>query len=172
MKPSPLPSQETLRELLDYTQEGQLLWKHTDRQKKAGATAGNVHPDGYRKIRCNGRLYPAHRLVFQWHHGNCPEMLDHINRNRDDNRIENLREATAFQNHHNIQGWSKSGHKNISITPSGTYRVGVQANGCEHRKTFKTLEEAVPYANQLRNQLHGSFAFSGSGTTQGRTCDS
>ena len=76
------------------------------------------------------------------------------------------------QNAANAPIRASTGVKNISMTPNNTYQVAIQKNFVTYRKIFKTLEEAIPYANQLRNQLHGSFAFSGSGTTQGGTCDS
>jgi len=161
MNPRPLPSQKILQELFDYDPQGFLRWKHTARAKKAGAIAGCVHPDGYRKIGVNGVKYPAHRLVFQWHYGTCPKSLDHVNRDRDDNRIENLREADPSQSVWNRDGWSASGHKNIEVTPSGTYRAKISFHGQLFRKTFKTLEEAIAYATNQREQLHGDFATHG-----------
>jgi hypothetical protein len=53
---------------------------------------------GYWVIGIAGKLYKAHRLAWLYVYGDLPEYLDHINRNRTDNRISNLREATKPQN--------------------------------------------------------------------------
>ena len=158
MNTNPLPSQDTLREWFDYRPDGSLLWRTSFRHRIAGKIAGCMHPQGYRRITFQEKTYGAHRLVYQWHHGNCPEMLDHINRNKSDNRIENLRPCTMSQNAANAPVRTSTGVKNIHITPNNTYQVAIRKDDVTHRKMFKTLEEAIPYANQLRNQLHGQFA--------------
>ena len=156
---NPLPSQAELRELLDYDSDGFLRWKHTNRQKRAGNIAGMTDLDGYHRIKINRKLYSAHRLIYAWHHGSCPESLDHINRDRSDNRIENLRPATLSQQQFNkASPGNSSGHKNIYLQPCGTYRVSIGANGEHHRKVLPTLSEAIDYANHLRTKLHGQFA--------------
>ena len=65
---------------------------------------GSYDKDGYLIIKIKGKQYKAHRLVYLWHHGRFPsEEIDHINRIRDDNRIENLRESTRKQNVRNTK---------------------------------------------------------------------
>tara|TARA_R110000744_G_scaffold169216_1_gene287071 strand:- start:203 stop:688 length:486 start_codon:yes stop_codon:yes gene_type:complete len=72
--------------------------------------AGGVATCGYLTITIDGKKYLAHRLVFLMHHGYLPRLLDHINRNKLDNRIENLREASFKLNVIN----SKTGKNNTS----------------------------------------------------------
>lgn len=94
---------------------------------KAGEVAGTVRSDGYLTISIGGRRYLMHRVVWLLHHGRWPVgILDHINRQRGDNRPENLREVTALQNMANrdqpqrvanltgLRGIAQRGHKWIA----------------------------------------------------------
>ena len=63
---------------------------------------GSLAPNGYIKVSINGKLYFAHRFVWFYVHGVWPKgQIDHINGNKIDNRIENLREATHSENQQN-----------------------------------------------------------------------
>jgi hypothetical protein len=89
-------TQGRIKELFDY-QAGYLVWKtHAGNGVRGGAVAGYLSThDGYSRIMVDGTNHLAHRLVWLFHHGYFPEKcLDHINRDRADNRIENLREAS------------------------------------------------------------------------------
>lgn len=57
--------------------------------------------EGYLQMRWCGRVEKLHRLVWFWHKREVPAWLDHINGDRKDNRIENLRECSATENSHN-----------------------------------------------------------------------
>lgn len=82
---------------------GKFIWLDGRRGRVIpGAEAGSLRPTGYITICLFGRDYLAHRLAWFFVHGAWPkEMIDHINGVRTDNRIENLREATAQQNQYN-----------------------------------------------------------------------
>jgi len=56
---------------------------------------------GYVQVYVDGRNYLLHRLMYLFHKGYVPKLIDHINNNKQDNRIENLREATYSQNQQN-----------------------------------------------------------------------
>jgi hypothetical protein len=59
-------------------------------------------PNGYIRIGINNKLYVAHRLAWLYVHGEFPESeIDHINGDRADNRILNLRKATPAENSQN-----------------------------------------------------------------------
>lgn len=80
-------------------QTGKLFWRRrVNARAGPAAEAGYLKPDGYRVIKIAGKGYYAHRLVWHLTHGVWPKEIDHINGNRDDNRIENLREATGKNN--------------------------------------------------------------------------
>ena len=109
---------EKLRELLHYDPAtGIFTWKiGSANQVKAGDAAGCPTGNGYLQIRLQSRLYKAHRLAWLYVYGEWPEdQLDHINRNRSDNRISNLRDVTQKQNHQNRSKSSNntSGHTGV-----------------------------------------------------------
>lgn len=59
-----------------------------------GDKCGTVNFNGYLQIRVHGKVYLAHRLIWLYHYKKWPKQIDHINRNRLDNRIENLRDCS------------------------------------------------------------------------------
>ena len=73
--------------------------------------------------------------------------IDHINRNKKDNRVENLRWATRSENVLNTIRPSKLNHKYIYTTPYNNYVVVIKRLNIS--KTFKTLEEAITYKNKI-----------------------
>ena len=80
----------------------------------AGEEVGTVGENGYRYFNIGSRLYLAHRIIWLYVYGYLPDSdIDHINRNRDDNQLVNLREATRGQNNINsrLQKNNTSGFK-------------------------------------------------------------
>lgn len=98
---------------------GVFTWKvKPSRQIRLGAIAGTLDSDGYRKIKVCGKVVHSHRLAWFYVFGYMPEKeIDHINRVKDDNRINNLREATRSENAKNKEKSSanKSGYKGVSF---------------------------------------------------------
>jgi hypothetical protein len=82
---------------------------------KPGKRFGFVEEKGYIKGNLNKKTYREHRLVWIWHYGDIPENLqiDHINRIKTDNRIENLRLVTHSENNKNRNPY-KINKKNIN----------------------------------------------------------
>lgn len=77
-----------------FTYENGVLYRH---DRKGGN--GSFDKDGYLIIKIKGKQFKAHRIVWLLHYGHFPKMeIDHINRIRTDNRIENLRECTRLEN--------------------------------------------------------------------------
>jgi hypothetical protein len=103
-QPKPLPPLATLRQVLSYDPEtGALSWLVDPGNKlSAGALAGRIK-NGYIQVRLGSHNLYAHRVAWYLHHGTDPGPLhvDHINRNRSDNRICNLRLVDAKGNRDN-----------------------------------------------------------------------
>ena len=124
-----------LRKTFEY-RDGELIWRVPPENHKglAGKSAGNITPKGYMKIQFLGKSYKRHQLVYFYHYGRFPRpVCDHINRNRADDRIENLRELTIEQNNRNNTKLS------IRKTPNGRYQARLSQKTLG---TFNTLEEA------------------------------
>lgn len=106
-------TQDFLRQIFDY-KDGNLVWK-IDRTNgiKAGDIAGSKQKSGYIRVSIKDRPHLVHRMIFLWHHGYLPKSIDHIDRNRSNNKIENLRAATATQN---------QGNRSLSKTNTSGFR--------------------------------------------------
>ena len=84
------------------------LYNKENRQSNArkGDRAGALTPSGYRISSVGGKGIREHRIIWEMHNGKIPKglQIDHINRIKDDNRIENLRLVTGSINRHNNNG--------------------------------------------------------------------
>jgi hypothetical protein len=119
-----------------------------------------VNENGNRKKRY------IHRLMFEAfilkEGETMPTDVDHIDLNKSNNQIANLRGATSQENSRNKpkQKNNTSGYKNVIITKYETYRVEMRITRdvTYISKTFKTLQEAVNDAIRAREEYHGDFA--------------
>lgn len=157
-----LISKEILHEIFEY-RDGNLYWKNNRSPRvRADKLVGTVSPKGYRLVKLFGCLFRVHRLIYLMFHGHIPKILDHINGDKLDNRIENLREATGSENLRNqkVRSNNKSGVKNVHWhTQSKKWRVSIKAdNKLIYFGTYDKLEEAAEVAKQKRIELHKEFA--------------
>ncbi len=94
-------TQELVKELFEY-KDGKFYRRIKNNSRHVvGEIAGSLHPKGYRYVSINKKTYAEHRLIWLYHYGQLPKIIDHINQVKDDNRIENLRQATNTQNQAN-----------------------------------------------------------------------
>lgn len=113
----------------------------------------SIDGGGY-AILCRMRhAFKIHKLVadaFIPNPNNLPE-LDHIDRNRLNNSVENLRWVTRSENQLNKKVYANntSGVKGVSLHPSGLWLAQPQINGKRYRKYFKTKEEAIAWRNEF-----------------------
>jgi hypothetical protein len=156
-----MTTQQRLHDLFFY-QGGNLVRKITVANAKAGAIAGSPQNKGYVQVYVDGKNFLLHRLVFLFHHGYMPKMIDHINGNRLDNQIENLREATASQNQQNrkVQYTNLSGFKGAVYHPQKMKWQGrIHVN---KRKVslgyFNSAEEAHEAYKKAATIFFGEFA--------------
>lgn len=94
-------TQERLRELLFYDPVTGLFVRNVAVGGQLVDAVAGHRDNGYIKIRVDGRTYKAHRLAWFYVHGEWPEVIDHINRIRSDNRLVNLRNVTKGENNKN-----------------------------------------------------------------------
>lgn len=124
-------SKKYLTELFDY-ENGQLIWKKPRQGVTPGMTAGAVRPDGYTGVQIDGRTYLLHVLIWVYHNGSYPNHdIDHINRDKTDSRLENLREVTRGDNFWNtgLRVDNTSGVVGVYRNKSGTYSARISKGG-------------------------------------------
>lgn len=151
------------RELLSYDPEtGTLTWKVSRSRVRAGAQAGNLDHNGYVRVRIDGVGYLAHRVAWLIVHGSCPDLLDHKNGNRLDNRLQNLRPASPRLNQANrrIAKNNTSGVKGIIKEKGRTkWRARIRFHGkLLHLGAFDTKEEAAAAYASNAQRYFGEFA--------------
>jgi hypothetical protein len=165
---------ERLRRLLDYDPgTGWLWWKSrpraefkSDRAYRA-FEARNVGKraftattrNGYKTGRADNKQLFAHRVIWAIVHGEWPpEDIDHINGDKSDNRILNLRIASRSDNCKNRAGWGASRYLGVSRAPNGKWRARINLHGKERGLgVFNAEEEAFAAYLNAAKALHGEF---------------
>lgn len=146
-------SAKTLKSVLDYREDGALIWK------KNGQAAGTKSAYGYVQITVLGELHLAHRLVWLWHTGTWPNRtIDHINGERMDNRIENLRLATMGEQAQNrgVSRKSKTGALGVWFDERrGKFAAEITVSGKRRLiGRFNTLVEAKAAYAEAKRTFH------------------
>jgi hypothetical protein len=152
---------DQVHQLFEY-RDGRLHHRIASRGRKVGDAAGCINGTGYRRIGLGGRYYTEHALVFLMFHGYVPKEIDHINGNRADNRIENLRSVTRSQNQYNKrQQRNASGYRGVTWhkkTGKWLVRVGLN-NKNKSLGYYDDLELAALVAEEGRSLHYGQFAY-------------
>lgn len=172
---------EKLQALLDYNpQTGILVWKERTRDplvslrehnrwnsRWAGQQAGCITHFGYVAVKFGKAAYKAHRIAWAMHYGAYPskdEFVDHINRDKADNRLSNLRLASRSENGINRPEPvnNTSGHKGVMAYPWSKKRPWVARIGVDgtrrHIGYFSTFDEACSAYEKAARNLYGTFA--------------
>ena len=154
-------SQLYLHEILDYNEDtGIFTWKvNRGRLCKKGNIAGSTDSWGHRQICIDGTKILAHRLAWIYVYGKLPKyQIDHIDGNKQNNAIKNLRDVDQFinqQNRKNARVDSSSGF--IGVQKNGRkYKASIKANKQTfHLGMFNTAEEAFDAYKKAKLKLHG-----------------
>lgn len=158
--------QADVQALFDY--QDTLIWKARLSDpawtaRWAGKPAGGAaREDGYVQVKAGGRFYRRSRLVWVWHNGAIPAGLwvDHINRDRSDDRIENLRLATPSENACNSESRSNlRGARGVTQFPRcSRFYVRVAVGGVrKYVGSYATASEAETAYKEAAEHLHGDF---------------
>jgi hypothetical protein len=162
----PTPTRERLRELFYYSVvEGALYWRAGGQGRRAAHIPAGVQNSvkGYIRITVDYKAYPRHRLVWAYFYGDPGAMLvDHINGNRSDDRIENLRLASESDNRRNSKFYrtNTSGYKGVTLEKSvNKWKAYIYINNRRHHLgLFPTPEEAHAAYCAAAAQHFGEFA--------------
>ena len=156
-------TQELLKSILNYDKHiGIFTWKvKCNVMINIGDVAGSLKQTGYREIAYKQKWYREHKLAFIYEHGYFPKLIDHINGEKADNRIENLREATQSQNQFNSQRINKHNTRNVRFRKDrNKWVITFYTNNTPKQYgSFDNFDEANKVANELRLQFHGNFAY-------------
>lgn len=156
---------EHVNELLEYEPEtGVLRWiKSPNKRVAIGSKAGSISSFGYIKLKIDKKEYFAHRIAWLLYYKEWPSgQIDHIDNNRKNNAISNLRDCTASQNQRN-----QKRRKSNSTGIKGVYwdanlnkwKVQVRGDGrIQYGGHYKSIQAAELAAIELRNRLHGEYA--------------
>lgn len=149
---------------LQYEKEiGRFRWiarPFRNSRRRAGEFAGHISRYGYRLISQSGVAYQEHRLVWFVHHGYYPDLeIDHIDGDKLNNKICNLREVTRIvnqQNRHSAQSNNKTKLLGTSFHAKvGKYRAVIEVDGKhKHLGYFDTAEEAHSVYIETKRKFH------------------
>lgn len=157
--------QDALLEMFLYDEDRGVLINRQYRaggKVKKGTDAANPHHTGYRYVLIKNKNYAEHRLVYMYHHGSIPKnlVIDHIDGNPSNNRIENLRLATLSQNQYNRKNLSTSKcKKGVSYhTTTGKYVSAITVDTHKiYLGLYLTEEEAHEAYKVASSKYHKEF---------------
>jgi hypothetical protein len=156
-------TQQILNDLFEY-RDGLLFWKVDRRGNKIkGKQASRFKKsNGYHEVTISKKKYYAHRVIFMMFHGRWPEQIDHIDGDRSNNVLSNLREANNAQNNRNtgLRSTNMSGFKGVSYYKSNRKfiaKITVNYKSI-HLGCFPTAQDAHEAYKKAALELHGDFA--------------
>jgi len=161
--PRELPEIERLFHLFTLDSRRGLLLHKKKCGTKEGSIAGNVTPQGYRRVKVDGVLYLCHRIIYLMHSGKDPKEkeIDHINGIKSDSRPANLRMATRSENRQNT-----SVYKSNALSIKGVWYdkarfaffCAVQKNKVNEKfGPFNTAKEAKDKYQHEAKERFGKF---------------
>lgn len=157
-------TQERLKELLEYNPETGLFVRLIGRSgpnARVGDVAGCDNGKGYIRIYVDGTAYKGHRLAWFYVYGEWPAEIDHINGDKSDNRLANLRSVTRSQNRMNVGAYKSngSGYRGVNFDKAtGKWKAQIQRDGRKRAiGYFGTPEDAKAAYDAEAERLHGEY---------------
>ena len=155
-------TQEFVQSLFEY-KEGNLYWKNvkSNRIVKNGDIAGYLNHE-YRHVKINSKAYGIHRIIFLYHNGYLPKMIDHIDNNPLNNNIDNLRGVESKQNQ-----WNNKSKKGSSSKYKGVcwdkklnkWQAQIKINNKQkYLGSFKLEKDAAIIYNNAAIKYFGEYA--------------
>lgn len=159
-------TQDLLKELFDYTDDGYLIWRISPCQKpmlgKIAGTIRFIKDKQVRSIGINGKTYFASRLTFLWHKGFLPKEVDHEDGDCLNNKISNLRGSDRGENCMNRSKFRGSLSKYKGVTKGKNKLKWIAAGSLsskrKHIGVFDTEEQAALAYNKFAIKYYGEFA--------------
>ena len=146
---------------LFYYQDGFLVWKKSFGTIKVGKRVESISNRGYVVVQVAKKRYLAHRIIWLLLNGRMPTMIDHVDGNKRNNLIENLREVDNTLNHWNEKKRStnKSGHKGVWWhKQSNRWEASCRVNKKQITVgRYERIEDAVEAIRKFREQHHGEY---------------
>lgn len=142
-------TQDLLNELFEYNPKTGVMIRKISRgnNAKAGSIVGTVNGQGYLMVSINGKGWRVHHILWCMTYGYIPHKLDHENQNKQDNRLDNLREVTTTENNRNMP---KPRHNTSGVVgvyfnkANSKWRAFVHLeNKAKCLGSFKTKAEAI-----------------------------
>lgn len=155
-----ISQKEVLR--LFYYKDGLLIRRITINNRAIkGAIVGHLGGRGYLRVTVHGVGFRVHRLIFLMHKGYLPKMLDHIDENKLNNRIENLRTCNNSENSLNRKRNKNntSGVKGVSLNArNNKWRAEIRVD-CKpmYIGEYRDINDAAEAVRAKRKEFHGEF---------------
>lgn len=135
-------TREELQSILHYDKNTGVFTKLSNGKEVKGS-----FNDNYKRIQINKKRYYLHRLAYLYEYGFIPDEVDHINRNRSDNRIVNLRDGSGAVNRRNksLSYNNTSGKTGVKFYENRNRWVSTIYSNSKpiHLGTFDNLDEAI-----------------------------
>jgi hypothetical protein len=151
----PIPKKDIIQKYLTYDAHTGILFH------KNGSPAGGFHKDGYITVGFNKKKYLAHRVIWTLLNGAIPDgsQIDHINHNRSDNRIQNLRIVTAAENAKNksISVVNRSGFLGVYwVARLSKWKAVIEIN---NKKQYLGIYSCITDAVRARRKAEANLLF-------------
>ena len=156
---SQIMNKEIIEKYFYYCYEsGNFIWKVNRGNGRKNSPAGNLRSDGYLRIQLFGKNYYAHVLVWVYFYGKFSDFdIDHIDGNRANNKIQNLREATRNQNCQNQKKQNKNKKIKLGVTlKDNKYFVArIRKDGVLYNiGSYKTEDDAYKAYLKKKREIH------------------